>query len=322
MQSVTYAPLPISDTWRLSPLESAILETVAYADVFDYPLTSLQLHRYLHRVPAEPDEIRRVLPEGNLIPGYLNLRAGFVTLVGREHLVSKRLRGIELAARLYSHAAHYGRLLGGLPFIRMVALTGSLAMGNISGNADFDYFILAENGRVWTCRAFSLLLARVARMQGYSICPNFIISKKQMILPHRNIYTAHELTQMVPLSGFALYRELRRLNSWSDGFLPNSLGPPLNMYSPVSAPDSGRFLQLAQKTGEGFLHTRFGEGLERWEMSRKMRKFARLDSNSSETHFSADWCQGHFDHHGERTLAAFRRRMENLSTFSMGNSDE
>ncbi|HLA99623.1 MAG TPA: hypothetical protein VJL34_14325 [Anaerolineales bacterium] len=313
MQVLTSPSISLSDVWRLSPLENAIYETVAYADVFDYPLTSLQIHRYLHEQPADPDEIRQVLLKGNLVPGYLNLCAGFVVLVGREHLVSRRLRGIGLAARLYPYAVHYGRLLGELPFVRMVALTGSLAMGNASGNMDFDYFILAENGRVWTCRAFSLLLARVARLHGFSICPNFIISKNRMILQRRDIYTAHELTQMIPLSGFALYRELRQLNSWSNEFLPNSHGPPLDTYPLSTALSPGRIPPLAQKTGERLLHTRLGEGLERWEMNRKIRKLTRINSSSIEIHFSADWCQGHFDRHGERTLTAFRRRLENLA---------
>ena len=47
------APLDLfTFSGQLTPLEYAILATVAYADVFDYPLTLLQLHRYLHSLAA------------------------------------------------------------------------------------------------------------------------------------------------------------------------------------------------------------------------------------------------------------------------------
>ncbi|MBI2331068.1 MAG: hypothetical protein HYU84_02650, partial [Chloroflexi bacterium] len=43
-----------------SSLERAILETLAYSDVFDYPLTLDELHRYL-TYPAAKDELLNCL---------------------------------------------------------------------------------------------------------------------------------------------------------------------------------------------------------------------------------------------------------------------
>jgi len=316
----TSGPIPM--TRNLSGLENAILETVAYADVFDYPLTLPQLNRYLHRQAAGQDEIYRALTHGQLIPGCLSLSAGFVMLAGREALVSQRLLGIESAAKLYPAAAYYGKQLSRLPFVRMVALTGSLAMGNADKHADFDYFIVTDHGHVWTSRAMCLLIAKAAKMRGYSICPNFIISRNLLTLPGRDIYNAHELTQMIPLAGFALYQELRRLNSWSAEFLPNALGPPDVDFAQLASQMPGRLSFLAQKSSEWFLRTRIGDKLEMWEMKRKIHKFEQLEHTSREVHFSANWCQGHFDSHGEQTLKKYRGRLDTLRTLPGGFSHE
>lgn len=322
MSALVNLPSPVSDLLRLSPLESAILETVAYADVFDYALTIPQIHRYLHKLAAGQGQICSALLDGRLIPYDLSLLGGFVTLAGREYLVGIRHHRAELAANLFPTAAQYGRLLGRLPFVRMVALTGSLAVGNASEAADFDYFILAEAGRVWTCRAVSLLLSRFAKAWGHSICPNFIISSSRMILQNKDIYNAHELTQMIPLAGFAHYHELRRLNAWSAELLPNALGPPPHPLTPDILPDAGLLPRVIQKTTELFLRTRLGDWLEEWEMRRKIRQLERHKLPSREVRFSADWCQGHFDRHAERTLTAYRQRLAALPVAPKKGADE
>ena len=45
-----------------SGLEAAILRTVAYADIFDYPLTERELHRFLVGVSAPLSAVREARP--------------------------------------------------------------------------------------------------------------------------------------------------------------------------------------------------------------------------------------------------------------------
>ncbi len=55
------------NTNRFSELKNAILQTAAYADVFDYPLTSAEIHRYLTGVRTSREAVEQVLEEGSVL---------------------------------------------------------------------------------------------------------------------------------------------------------------------------------------------------------------------------------------------------------------
>jgi hypothetical protein len=150
---------------RLSQIEEAILKTVAYADVFDYPLKTNEIHRYLIEYPAEKNEVRDALEGGRLIPNYLERKGNYYLLRGREKVVASRFRRAEFARELWPKAERYGQMIARMPFVRTVAVTGSLVMDNVENRADIDYLLIAEPGRVWVCRAGIIALVRWASLR-------------------------------------------------------------------------------------------------------------------------------------------------------------
>ncbi|HSN54392.1 MAG TPA: hypothetical protein VLT32_06950, partial [Candidatus Sulfomarinibacteraceae bacterium] len=80
-------------------LQRAILRTVAYSDVFDYPLTVAELHRYLEGVPANPAEVGAALP--GLAGALVRDGNDLVALAGRDHLFEVRRRRTLESARLW-----------------------------------------------------------------------------------------------------------------------------------------------------------------------------------------------------------------------------
>lgn len=62
----------------------------------------------------------------------------------------------------YRKSLKYGRLLASIaPFIRMIALTGSMATDGgktVTEKSDIDFFIQVEKRRIWTARFFSTAL--------------------------------------------------------------------------------------------------------------------------------------------------------------------
>jgi hypothetical protein len=284
-------------------LAQAIVQTVAYADVFEYPLSADEIHRYLIGVPASRASVRHVL--SNNPPQNLARAGRYFTLPGREAAVETRKLRMANAVDYWRHAVHYGRRMSHLPFVRMVAVTGALAMDN-NADGDIDYLVITEPGRLWLCRALIVGLVRLAAIKGTELCPNYFLSERALVLEERNLFTAHELTQMVPLAGMATYQQLRNLNRWTDAYLPNATAAPKR----ISAVEPGR--KRTRNLLEHTLRSRVCSPLERWEMSRKIRKLGSRGNGHAEAAFGPDWCKGHFGDHGQATLARYAERLKAL----------
>jgi hypothetical protein len=189
----------------------------------------------------------------------------------------------------------------------MVAVTGALAMDNVESGDDYDYLIVTRPGRLWLCRAIVIsFVVKPAARRGDEVCPNYLLSERALVLDERNLFTAHELVQMVPTAGLDVYRRLRELNPWVNKFLPNAAK---HTHQAQPAPVARR---PAHSLAEAVLRTPLGTGLERWEMARKVRKLSRQEAGRAETAFSADWCKGHFDKHAGSILLGYEKRLEEI----------
>lgn len=286
----------------MSALEHAILSTLAYSDIFDHPLTLDELRKFL-TVPAERNEIENCASQMEEV----SFKDGFYFLADRPEIIQVRKQREADSRKAFRRAMFYGRIMGKLPFIRMVALTGSLAMLNLSKNNDMDYMLVAKPGRVWTARAFALFLGRLARLFGDIICPNVIVSENALEWDAKNLYTAREFSQMVPVSGAEVFRRLRIANSWVLGIFPN-LGTNVIQ----SEAKDLRVIKLVQDFMESIFAAKLGDRFEAWEMNRKIARFEQQAGYGIETNFTADICQGNFDHHGAWTLSAYEKRLREL----------
>ncbi len=296
-------------TQGLTPLEVAVLRTVTYVDIYDYPLTSKEIHRYLFGVPASGPKVEDVLQNGLLTQNHLALTDGYYTLPDRRAIVETRRRRSAVAKELWPLAVHYGNVIAKIPFVRMVAVTGSLAVDNADRDGDIDYLIVTENGRLWVSRAMVILVVRQAAQRQVALCPNYFLTEQAMSLEERNLYTAREVAQLVPIFGLKIYFQMRQLNEWVTEFLPNANGmppAPAGLEQRLDIPKHRSF-----KLAETALRTRLGTWLENWEMNRKVKRFT-MQSVDNEPSFSSDWCKGHFDGHGRKALEEFEAHWHDI----------
>jgi hypothetical protein len=280
-------------------LDEAVFYTLAYADVFNYPLTLSELHRYLIGLAATPESVAEALHRH---PDY-EAGGGYYALPGRSSLVSLRERRARIAATMWPRVLAYGRAISRLPFVRMVALTGALSMDNVEPNDDFDFLVVVTSGRVWVARMLIIqTVVKQAARRGDEVCPNFLLAEHALAMQERTLFHAHEVTQMIPLYGADVYRHLRAENQWTDTFLPNAQGTPTHC-DRISGGVS-RYRALF----EAPLRTPLGAWLDRQEMARMGRKLA-MSAEAQELSLSPERCKGHVSAHGHMTLDAFVGRV-------------
>jgi hypothetical protein len=285
-------------------LRRAILATLIYADLFDHALTGTEIHRYLIGQAASAEEVVAMLEEGVELGSYIGQTEDRFHLRGRPRLADIRRERLAASADLWPVAQRYGAWIARLPLVRLVGVTGALAMNNARPDDDIDLFILAQPGRLWLCRLLVLGVVKLAARQGYVLCPNFFLSTEQLRLSERNLFTAHEVVQMVPLGRNRWYDAFIEANAWVTDFLPNAFAGRTANARPPSPQ------RLGTRLLAGLLSAPLFDPLERWEMRRKVRRLTRrLDHEGGSVAFSPRECRGHFAAHDARILAAYRRRL-------------
>lgn len=277
--------MPDTVTASLSPshLEQALFATIRYFALQELPVTATQLWRCLV-LPTEEASVRwgghhlyalREIEETLRTSAWLRARVysrwGYYTLptLGATAII-ERLRRHCLAQEKWKIIRRVARVFAYLPFVRMLAVTGSVSFGNTRPTSDLDLLVVVTAGRIWTARALLLLTAALMgrrrrhwdRQAPDKACLNHYLTTRSLsIAPEiRNVYTAVLFTHSIPIFGHTLYQEFLSQNStWFKRFV--MYPEPLPLPS-VQALRLGNFGRLLKKAVEGWLQEPLGTWLE------------------------------------------------------------
>lgn len=224
----------------LTDVQRAVLLTVLYADLFDFPLTESEIVKRLLLHRADAASVRGAI--GSLMGPFLTASGPFITWRGREQLIDLRRRRSAVSHELWRDAERYSSWISRIPFIRMVAVSGSLAADNAEGDSDIDVFCITESDRLWLVRLFivplSTMTRRFPRLFPRYLCPNYIVAANALEIEDRNAYTAHEIALSRPIYGARMHAEFMAANEWVHGFLPQwplPNPPELCQAAPIAA---------------------------------------------------------------------------------------
>lgn len=210
-------------------LVSAVLKTLAYADIFQFPLEADEVFFYLiSPVPFSSVEVSRVL--SSLVQKeVVAYKEALYFLKGRENLVLVRRRRESASRGKWQKALYWARFFRFCPWIKLVGVSGALAMGNSEADDDLDLVFITSRKRIWLTRAVVVLFLfltgqyrRPRRISG-RFCPNLFLTEEALSSFEKDLFIAHEVVQLRPLwdrQGF--YRHFRLENDWVKDYLPHT----------------------------------------------------------------------------------------------------
>lgn len=211
-------------------LRRALFSMLAYFDMFDFPPTKEESIKFLHSSTRISNQnIETILSKTPHIRVQNRL---FYFLPTRKKLVEKRMEKEKISERKLQKATKLIKILGLLPTISFIGISGSLAMKNGDEGSDIDLFIISIPNTVWITRFFIWVLLALAfrrrkrNTKGQdSLCINMLVDRNAVVFfkKRQDIYTAHEIIQVMPIvdkyQTFALFLQK---NTWVLEYLANS----------------------------------------------------------------------------------------------------
>lgn len=198
-----------------------ILATLSYFDIFDYPLTQTEIVQFLKTDYCHEeffDDLQNLAMES-----WIYKMDEFYSLREDYSLVQRRREGNLRAKHMLKTAEKIAGFLSAFPFVKGVAVSGSLSKNFADENSDIDFFIITERNKLWLARTFMHCFKKVAILLNKEdlFCMNYYIDEEMLQIKEKNIYTAVEIATLLPLRGIEVFKEFFKQNDWSKNFLPN-----------------------------------------------------------------------------------------------------
>ena len=278
--------------------ELAVLRSVVYASLFDYPLTLDQLHQSLIGIRAEKESIAAWWRSSELLQTAIECRDGLFFPAGRADLIATRSRREMLSRDLLDRDRRILSMVSRMPFVRMVALSGSLAHLNAEGSADLDLFMITAPGRVWSVTLAVLVLSRVFGWRRH-LCLNYVISENTMKIVPEDLFTANQIIHLRPTYGRDVFARFLYTNQFVRNFYPNF---ELKTDLKTSRPQGLKTLfERVLAIGLAPLAERFARAFYGWHLRRKSASWQSRD----EVRLDAECLKLHTSSHRTKTLETF-----------------
>lgn len=178
-----------------------------YHAIFDFKLVKLDLPKWLAKGDKSTKSIKSTKSS---------------TRLKREKISREKLKIAKKACKLLSK----------IPTVKFVGVTGGLAMLNAGPDSDIDLMIITSKNRLWLTRLWAYYILHTtyyilrkprSSYQRNALCLNIWMDEDDLVWPKedRNIYTSHEIAQIIPLvNKDSTYERFLYKNKWILSYWP------------------------------------------------------------------------------------------------------
>lgn len=217
-------------------LKKSILNTICYYDILNYPLTLFEIWKHLLAIEELKredllkitlEDIFDALEEKDLRI-LIDSENGLYFLKGRDKLVRDRIVRNKISTLKIRRMRKTVGWLVISPFVRMILITGKLAMKNAHPKSDWDVLVVLKENRIWIGRTFITLWAHLLGKRRHHdkirnrICFNYFITTNSLEIRNKDFYSANEYFFCFPLyDGRNYFKRFQIKNQWIKNYKPN-----------------------------------------------------------------------------------------------------
>lgn len=210
-----------------------IMMTMRYFDLFDYPLKKDEVFKWLfNRQSKNNQELYGDLAD-LVSSGKIAERAGYYFLPWRSEIIKIREERERMSLKKIKKAQRMARILGLVPGVKMIAIVSNLGYLNADKDADIDLFMVAEKGKIWAVRFWSVILMKILGQRPNKqaikdkICLSYYVTEDNLNLEQTKVaeldrHLVYLTAQCLPLySEDGLWEKYVRQNEWLKKYLLN-----------------------------------------------------------------------------------------------------
>ena len=213
-------------------MEQRLKKVLKYFSFFAYDPTLDEIHTFFP-IKISKEKLEKLIkakkytpPQYSISPPVIPRSEATRNLAKRNIISKNKLNSLKFKI--------YIKFLSIFPQIKLVGLSGSIAMMNADLDDDIDLFIISSKNRLFTARFLATFFAYIMGLKRgiglekapNKVCLNLFFDESKLTVPKikKTEFVAHEILQMKPIiSKGNVYQQFLKANRWVFKLFPNAV---------------------------------------------------------------------------------------------------